>query len=379
MEIGDVMEAKYMSRNGSMKEAILGIYLKERPQIISEVLGFEVHHLALEQKHGAYHVDVKAVDKKRRIPVLFELQVTPANKTYLNRVKKMISSMPEGAVIWLAHEFDENMLNDLKCWLKGNQPSYIDFFAIALNQNALPILQKLNAMYQLEIYDNLHLLDEIEPILSIALQSKRVPKSHCGHLNIEPPSLNYELDQDVKRGLLLHLRKAIPEFLNFHYDKKGNQHDKILSIGAGRYGVMYRCSAKDRRGMTFVELYFDRCLEEDYESFKLQQEQFRKKIHPELTFDKRRIGVYFTPASTHEQTFEQITTIFRNMIKTFSPYFYGGKPIELLNSPDHRQEMRSQQLFLFEERDFETEDSYRIRQESLGERFNAYYWVTRTW
>lgn len=362
-----------MSRNGSMKEAILGIYLKERPQIISEVLGFEVHHIALEQKHGAYHVDVKAVDKKRRIPLLFELQVTPANKAYLNRVKKMITSIQEGVVIWVAREFDEEMIIELREWLLLNQPSYVDFFAIAINQNALPTLQQLNDMYKLEIYDNLHLLDEVEPMLSIVLQSERILKSHCSLLNIEPPPLRFESDQDLKRGLLLHLRKTIPEFLNFHYDKKGNQHDKILNIGAGRYGVMYRCSAKDRRGMTFVELYFDRCLEEEYEAFKMQKEALQKVIHPELTFDKRRIGVYFPSSKTYEETFEQITEIFRNMIKVFSPHFYGGKPIERTNLSEHREEVISHQLVLFEERDYETEDSYRIRLENLEERFSGYY------
>ncbi|MBD8034595.1 hypothetical protein [Solibacillus merdavium] len=361
-----------MSRNGSMKEAILGIYLKERPKIISEVLGFEVHHMALEQKHGAYHVDVKAVDKKRRIPVLFELQVKPANKAYLNRVKKMITSTQEGVIVWVAREFDKEMINELQHWLKGNQSSYVDFYAITLNSEVIPILQQLNDMYKLEIYENLHLLDEVEARLSIVLQSERIPPSHCGHLIVDPPPLIYELDQDIKHGLLLHLRKKIPQFLNFHYDKKANQYDKILNIGAGKYGVVYRCSAIDRRGKAYIELYFDKCLTGEYDAFKEQKSLLQKKIHPELICNKRRIGVYFTPEDTHEQTFEKITEIFRNMIKTFSPYFYGGKPIELLNPPDSREEMISHHLLLFEERDFETEDSYRIRMESLGERFSAH-------
>ena len=367
------MEAKSMSRNGSMKEAILGIYLKERPDLISEVLGFEVTNIGLEQRIGKFHADIKAFDFKRRIPVVFELQLTPANKSYLSRIKKMITSTQEGVVVWVAREFDDEMLNELKYWLKGNQPPYADFYAITLNEEVLTILQQLNDMYKLDIYDNLHLLDGVEPLLSIVLQSKRIPPSHCGYLNIEPLKLNYDLDQDVKRGLLLHLRKVIPEFLNFHYDKKANQYDKILNIGAGKYGVAYRCSATDRRGRAFVELYFDKSLTEEYQAFKLLKDQLRKKIHPGLICDKRRIGVYFTPANTHEQTFEQITTIFRNMIKTFSPFYYGGNSIERTKLPEHRKEVISHQLVLFEERDYETEDSYRIRLESLEERFSGYY------
>ncbi|RKQ13335.1 hypothetical protein [Ureibacillus endophyticus] len=267
-----------MSRNGSMKEAILGVYLKERPDKISEVLRFEVDHLALEQKHGAYHVDVKAVDKKRRIPILFELQVTQATANYLKRLKQLVVINPEAVIVWVARSFDEAILNELQQWLKQNQPSYADFYAITLNEEALTILQQLNDMYKLDIYDNLHLLDEVDPLLSIVLQSKRVPKSHCGHLNIEPPPLNYELDQDVKRGLLLHLRKTIPEFLNFHYDKKANQYDKILNIGAGKYGVTYRCSATDRRGRAFVELYFDKCLPKNIRRLSYNWNNFEKRF-----------------------------------------------------------------------------------------------------
>lgn len=364
-----------MSKNHSMKEAILGLYLKERPNIIAEALGFEVHYIALEQRIGNFHVDVKAVDKKRRIPLLFELQVTPANKTYLNRVKKMIISTQEGVVVWIAHSFDEGILNELQLWLKEKQPTYTDFYAISLKEGTITILQQLNDMYKLDIYDNLHLLDEVEPLLSIVLQSKRIPMNHCSHQSIEPIKLNPKITQDLKRALLLWLREKLPFYLNLHYDKKMNQYDHLLTIGAGKYGVAYRCSATDRRGKAFVELYFDKCRTKEYEAFKLLKDQLRKEIHPELTFDKRRIGVYFEPADTYVETFGKIAEIFDNMIKTFSPYFYGRKPIEINTSAvqkvepikSHREfvDMRSE----IEERDFETEDSYRIRLEEIGELF----------
>ena len=364
-----------MSRNGSIKEAILGLYLKERPQIISEVLGFEVHHIALEQKHGAYHVDLKAVDKKRRIPVMFEFQLGKANKSYLNRIKSMLNKTPEGVIVWVAGSFGEEMIIELRKWLPLKQPSYVDFYAISLNSEVIPILEQLNELYKLEIYDNLHLLDDIEPMLSIELQSERIPMSHCGHLNIEPAPLDYKVDQDLKRGLLLHLRKAIPQFLNFHYDKKANQYDKILSIGAGKYGVVYRCSAMDRRGKAFIELYFDRCMENEYEAFKLQKSWLQEVIHPEITVNNRRIGVYFAPANNHEKTFEIIGEVFKKMIDTFSPCFYGGKGIEKLGesacttvNPNATTLFVSMPMEL-PELEYGTEDSYRIWLEEMGERF----------
>lgn len=370
------MEAKSMSRNGSIKEAILGIYLKERPHIISNVLGFEVHYSALEQRHGQHNIDLKCVDKKRRIPILFELQLGKATVAYQKRVKKMISTTQEGVIVWVALAFDATIIEDLKQWLEENQSPYTDFYAISLHEQALPVLQKLNSLYKLDIYNQLSLLDDVVPLLSIELESKRIPFNHCGHTNIEPIQLDYEQVQDVNRGLLVSLRKEIPYYLNFHYDKKFNQFDHIVNIGAGKYGVVYRCSAGDSRGKAFVELYFDKCRMKEYEAFKLLKEQLRKKIHPELNFDKRRIGVYFEPADTYVATFEKIAEIFDKMIKTFSPYFYGGQPIEITTSAVQKIEpIKSHREFVdmrfeIEERDFETEDSYRIRLEELSEIFS---------
>lgn len=363
-----------MSINGSMKESIFSIYLKSRQKIIEETLGFEVDYLALEQKHGSRHIDLKCVDKKRRVPILFEIQLTPANKSYLKRIKKMVSTTQEGVIVWVALSFDEIIMTDLKQWLKHNQTQYVDFYALSINEQVLPVLAQLNEMYKLDILKNLPLLEEIEPILSIALQSKQIPTNHCGHLNVEPAPLNYDNDQDLKRGLLLHLRRTIPQFLNFHYDKKANQYDKILNVGAGKYGVVYRCSAKDRREKAFVELYFDKFIENEYEAFKLQKSLLQKVIHPEITFEKRRIGVYFKPASTHEMTFELIADIFKRMIDVFSQYFYGDKQIETLDvfanvesTPEKLKPLFMSMPVEMQELEFATEDSYKIWLEEIGE------------
>lgn len=363
-----------MSRNGSMKESILSIYFKERPQIIEDVLGFKVANLALEQKIGSRHADLKGTDDKRRLQVLFEVQLTPANTSYLKRIKEMISTSQEGVIVWIALSFDETIISDLKLWLKENQPQFVDFYALCINEQALSVLQKLNDMYKLEIYNHYYLLDEVTQLLSIQLERKNIPSTHCGHQNVLPIPLDFERVEDVKRGLLLYLRKRIPYFLNLHYDKKMNQFDYILTTGGGKYGVSYRCTAKDRRGRAFVELYFDKCQKSAFEAFKLQSEWLQSVIHPNVTFDKRRISIYFKPAGELDKTFEMIADILKKMVDTFSPYFYGDKQIEIIDTCTSVKLPKNHQKYLFAsmpielpELEYATEDSYRIWLEEMGE------------
>lgn len=360
-----------MSKNGSMKENILSIFLKENPQLLSDALDFQVDNISLEQRIAYRNIDIKAVDSKRRIPIYIEVQLTKANTAYLNRMKEMIESYKESVIVWIARSFDEVILNDLSEWLALHQKKYVDFYALSLHEDALTVLQKLNEMYGLDIYRNFHLLYDLKPLLTVELENKQIHPHHCGQMNPNPPTIDYERPQDVKRALLSVLRTQIPYFLNFHYDKKMNQHDRIIVFGGGKAGIVYRSSAKDRTGQAYVELFFDQFQNDWFKAFENMAEELRNNIHPDLTFRKRRIGVYFKPKESYEQTFEEIVEVFQKMIDGFSPYILGGKEIGMAGSVEDQEEYLMKKFvqvpFELPEQPFPTEDSYRIEMEELSE------------
>lgn len=349
-----------------MKENILSIFLKDNPQLLSNALGLQVDDVVLEQRHAHRNIDIRAVDSKRRIPLLIEVQLTKANTAYLNRMIEMIERYNESAIVWIAKSFDEEILDKLKKWFSLHQKEFVDFYAVSLHEDTIAVLKKLNEMYSLDIYKNFHLLKELHPLLTVELVNLQIHSSHCGQVNPNPPLLDFGRTEDVKRALLRRLRIKVPYFLNLHYDKKMNLHDHILTIGAGKSGLVYRFSAKDRKGQAFVELYFDQSQNELYESFKRITGELQKNIHHDLIFGKRRIGVYFKPELCHEQTFEKIADIFSVMIAGFSPFIYGLKKIPEITPTDTIGKFVQVPIML-PEQPFPTEDSYRIEMEELSE------------
>jgi hypothetical protein len=360
-----------MSKKGSMKESILSIYLKMHPQILQDTLGFQVNNIILEQRIAYNNIDIKGVDPKRRIPVYIEVQVTKANQKYLSRIKEMVEKYNESVIVWIAKSFDQEVINELHEWLTLHHKKFVDVYLLSLHKEATSILQKLNEMHNLKIYQNFQLLSNLDPLLRVELVIQQIHPGHCGQMNTNPPIIDWERPEDVKRALLQVLRTKIPNCLNLHYDKKTNQNDRILTIGAGRSGIAYRCSARDVRNLAFVELYFDKAEKDWYEAFENIADELRKSVYPNLTFGKRRIGVYFKPKDSYEQTFEEIAVVFKKMIDGFSPYILGEKEIGMTVSvEDHDNNIMKKFVQVpieLPEEPYPTEDSYRIQMEELSE------------
>jgi len=361
-----------MSKNGSIRESIFSIYVKENPAILSETLGFHVGKLSLEQRHANRNIDIHGIDPQRRIGVYVEVQLTKANASYFERIKNMMESYPESSIVWIAESFDDQLLKDLITWMEKNHKRYIDFYALALNSAVHPVLKQLNEMYKLDIYEHFYLMDEIDELFSVRYMKKQLNQFHCGQMHTAPLPLDSNRPEDVKRALLEFLRKRIPYFLNLHYGKKTNQHDRILTIGAGKSGIIFRCSARSNNYIAFVELYFDKSCADWYESFKSIEHEIRSTIHPDISFGNRRIGVYFKPSPNQDKTFEEIADIFKKMIDGFSLYTFGNKQIISQQKVEAGKFDPTQKRFVqvpipLPEQPFPTEESYRIQMEELSE------------
>lgn len=227
-----------LSKNGSIKESIFSIYLKLHPQILQDTLGFRVDNITLEHRIAYNNIDIRGADSQRRIPVFIEVQLMKANKKYLNRIKEMVEKYNESVIVWIARAFDKKVMNELRDWLSLHHKKFVDVYALSLHKDTTSVLKRLNEMHNLDVYENLHLLAELNPLLTVELENKQIHSQHCGQMNTNPPTIDYNRPEDVKRALLRKLRTRIPYFLNFHYDKKTNQNDRILTIGAGKSGII---------------------------------------------------------------------------------------------------------------------------------------------
>lgn len=318
-----------MSKKGSNKEAIFAIYLKDYYKGWKELLDFELSNIVLEQRHANSNIDLLAVNLIRKLGIYMEIQLTKANKKYLRRIQTMMNRYHESIIIWVAHSFDKALLQELEDWMAKHNKQYIDFYALTISEETLKELHSLNQLYKLDVYNKMPVLNDIDNLLQVEYKLINLHKTHCGSVPIEPPIYDFSRSDDVKKMLLSVLNKRMPYYLNFHYRKKANLHDHVLTVGSGRSNISYRTSVKNAKSLAFVELYFDSSREDDYEEFTKMEQTIRQKVHPQIQFENRRIGVYFQPLETYEETFEKIAEIFELFIKFYSPYLYGGKILRL--------------------------------------------------
>lgn len=113
-------------------------------------------------------------------------------------------------------------------------------------------------------------------------------------------------------------------------------------------------------------MYFNKSKNNYFEAFKNIKKELSLTIHPDLSFENRRIGVYFKPADNYEVTFETIADIFKRMIDVLSPYIIGNNELPN-NTKVDRIEKFVQVPMELPEQPFPTEDSYRIMMEELSE------------
>lgn len=308
-----------MSIYGSNREHIFSIYLKEYPEVLASLLGFPLENIQSEQRLANRSFDLKGVDPKRRVEVLIEVQLTPANTNYMNRIKGMIEEHPEAIVIWIARSFHDELVHGIVNWLNKKGRKYNDFYAIQINEEVFPVLNTLNQMDKNSVYFNFNLLNDIKKPLSVYYVEQRLSPYHCGVAFTGGYPYDWDRPEDLKLALLEVLQKRIPYYLNFHFSKKTNLHDRILTIGAGCEGLSYRCSPKDSRSFAFVELYFEELKLDLFENLKNMKPILRKKIDPRIEFRNRRIGVYFRSDDDFDKVFNVLSDIFEKMIQFFSP------------------------------------------------------------
>ncbi|MCD8502084.1 MAG: hypothetical protein LRY71_10915 [Bacillaceae bacterium] len=240
-----------MSKNGSNKEAIFCWALIKYPSILEDAMQLQLANIELENRAGGKKTDISAVDRKRRLNILIEVQITKSNTRYLERIKEMIEIQPEGVIVWIASEFDDNHIREIEEWLRAKNKRYIDFYALQIDPQVMPLLIELNELYKLEVFDELYRIKEVDKILTVHHSLQQFPDFYIGQAQIRKYEYNYSRIEDVKKALLCVLRERMPYFLNFYYNKKAYIHDHILNVGAGLAGLNYRCAVKNRNGLAF--------------------------------------------------------------------------------------------------------------------------------
>lgn len=321
-----------MSKQGSKKETIFSLYLKENPEVIQKIIGIQIEKMRMEYNNGSQRVDLHGVNKESKIDIFVECQITTADEDHLAKTKDLINNTAEGYVIWVASKFRKSsFIEEIKELLRNSSRKYINFFAVEIDSEVIERIKLLNKKYELDVLENLELIHEIEHPLKLVDSHFQMPPTHIGKAYIGEAQYDLNRGDDVKEYFLDHLCERMPYYLNFHSSKKHSQNSKVMQIGAGVDEVMYHCSVQDVRNRAFVEIRFGFSKDEWYQAFKNKAESLRKDIHPLIRFNenKRSIGYYITSEPKDiPRIVDCLVEVFEKFINYFSQFTYGKKGIK---------------------------------------------------
>ena len=316
-----------MSKMGSKKETIFTLYQKKYPKCIEDIIGLSIEGIKTEVDKGSKKIDLYSINKRKKIEIYVENQLGKSDKIdhLEQKVKPLIGGISEGYVIWTATKFHQEHINEIKQILRDNPQKYINFYFAEIHPEVLNRLDYLNSLYELDVWDNLNILNDVENQLSLVDKHEQMPPNHFGKAFVGECHYDFTREDDIKEYMVEQLRERIPYFLNFHGGKKHSQYDRILKVGAGLSDVMYFCSAFDVRYRAFTEIRFGLSKVNWYHEFKSYEHILRKEISPGIHFnDKNRtIGVYFkSDKNDIPKVVERIADIFERFILYFSQYTY---------------------------------------------------------
>lgn len=324
-----------MSKNGSKKEMILTLYQKKYPNFIEDIVGLSVEGIKVEVDRGTKKIDLYGINRQKRLETFIENQTRPSDRKdhLLNKVAPIIQSISEGILIWTAPKFKQEHIDEVKKIIQQNPQKYINFYAVEIHPRVIEYIHELNNMYELEVWDNLGIINNVDEKFTIRESYIQMPKTHIGKAMLIEPVYDFEREDDVKDYMIKQFRHCIPYFLNFHSEKKHSEYDRILSVGAGLSNITYHCSAFDTRHRAFIEIGFSANKKNWYSHFRNNSSYLRREVHTDIQFDDkyRKIGVYFNSSRNDiPEVVDQLVDVFQRFILFFSQFTYGNRRIENL-------------------------------------------------
>lgn len=315
--------------NRGDKEFIFNVYLKERPQILNQALKLDLSDILLEKYYNGLKIDIYSQDKILAREVLIESTLGQSNGYHQEKLLKMLTSMSEGTVAYLAVNFQDKHIKELKNYvMQLGKP--VQLYLVQINSEILPELTDLDRQNSLLIFDHLYWLDNVQNVLQHLVDHVQHPYFRdLRPKTIKPtPAPDLNTREGINQQLLIELRRQIPEYLVFHREK--HQLDLcILNFGGGMAGIGYFLSAEDRYGKAFLELRFDHDKEDWYKHFERFQDYYCKEIGNELEFHKssRTIGYYFKPFPDPNVTISTLVKVFRDFLELFTFYVELGRAL----------------------------------------------------
>lgn len=325
------------------RENLFSLYQVVYPEVLSKLVGSRIHGLEQEVPLRGKKVDIGGWAKDIKQDIYVEVQLIPADIRHMESVKKIISEIDKGIVIWEALSFDrrENLVNEVIRFSK-NFGKDVDLLFVEINSDVILILERLVLLHPFEVVPNLGRLSEVrKPFKKIkeykgidvievpgerqnngvkAVRSlwRRVLYEPFRH---EPVSLSARLG--ANQYVLMRIREKMPFFLGA-YRAKSRLDTNALTFGAGD-GNIFEISIRD--SYSRVKLRIARKNESVFTELRIKKTFFEDSMGYKINFRVERSSFLVDIpiqgfGRPREKVLDEVVEIFKMFVKLYIKWFY---------------------------------------------------------
>lgn len=311
-----------MSKNGSEKEFIFSLYLKENISILEKELNLNLVGVELETKYAGLKIDMYGIEQDLGIEVFVENLLLKSDYSHQYRLLKLIEAIDKGIIIYQAVGFKDKHVKQLRDKIL-NSGKEINLYFVTINPELFQWIDLLNCQtHKLRVFESLDLLKQIFNPIQLQEDISIIKRIKGNKEYKVKEEWDFTKREDINNYLLERLRKQIPYFLPFHRRKSNLDTLRIIPCGGfGKSGVSLMISVEDMYHRAFVELRFREFSPSIYYKIKKKEEKVKKLIGEELIFmdEKHTISYSFKSKGKNvKETVHRLVEIAEKFILAFS-------------------------------------------------------------
>ncbi|SDH42342.1 hypothetical protein [Desulfosporosinus hippei] len=316
------------------KENLFSLYQVVFSDVLGTLVGSRVYRLEQEVPLNGNKIDIYACADKINLNIYVEVQLIPADVRHMEKVKKILTDVKQGIVIWEALSFQgrEHLVKEVVEFARLLEKP-LDVLFVEVNPAVIPVLETLTTLYSLDVITNLSRLAVVRGPFEI-VDEYRGRKLHGGELegdleavNVSTrPVIHEPLNLSSRLGANLYVLGKIRQVLWFFpgaYRSKSRLDTNAITFGAGD-GNTYEISVRDTH--SHVKLRISKKNISTWVQLKTDKMMIENRIGIGIYFREERSSyILDVPVKSlgriRREVLDEVVEIFKRFVEFFTEYF----------------------------------------------------------
>ena len=298
-----------MSIHGSKKEELFKLILFHNPMIIGDLIGETIQSFEYEPYLNRRYIDLLGSTENSNLKVIVEVQLTVSDSDHFNRINEMFELYEDAIIIWIAADFEEEMMETIIYDLNFEFTKSLNFYAIRFDEDILGWINQLNTKNDHEKYREI-IGFHSDLGLEIIDRTEVIPPGY----EVEESAFDFELPHVRRNKMMLGmLYDKVPYAFNLLRSKTTLNRPSI-HVGAGKSFLTYQLALSQSDSKeAHLSLLLTEPDSNDYFDAIANKVEEAKSLFPssKVIVSKKKIDIIIEKQSKDEVTILIMADIFK--------------------------------------------------------------------